>query len=113
MEKILNINIEYINLEKKYCIDYLDSEGEMISISLPINEWNKNVIVSCLIRSKYSQDTMEAIVNNHFLNIAEWIDKKISGSTEPFIDPEYDEMQRWRKVCKKLADEALQQYPEN
>ena len=54
---------------------------------------------------------VEAIVNNHFLNIAEWLDAKFTGSTESFVDAEYDEMQNWRKVCKRFAEEALQQYP--
>lgn len=97
---------------QRYTLYYLDKNGEPVTVLLPIGSWNKSVIIDKLIRSQYSQDMMEAIMNNHFLNIAEWIDKKISGDNEAFIDVDYDEMQRWRTVSKEIAEEALKQYPE-
>ena len=75
-------------------------------------KWNKSNIINDLIRLKYSQDHVEAIINNHFLNIAEWLDAKFKGEEVKFSDPEYDEFQAWRKECKVIADDALAIYPE-
>lgn len=97
---------------RKYTLYYLNKKGEPVTVLLPAGLWNKSIIVDKLIRSQYSQDMMEAIMNNHFLNIAEWIDKKLSGENVEFADVDYDEMQRWRAVSKEIAEEALKQYPE-
>lgn len=98
-------------LQSKYVIYYMNIKEEPVSVPLPIGVWNKGSIIDALIRSQYSQDQVEAIVNNHFLNISEWMDLKFKGEDVKFSDPEYDEFQRWRKRCKVLSDEALAQYP--
>lgn len=80
-------------------------------ISLYSYEWDRSIIIDKLIRNQYPQDKVEAIINNHFLNISEWLDKKFKGEEVVFEDPEYDELQNWRKQCKVIADEALTKYP--
>lgn len=95
----------------KYTLYYTDKNGNPVTVSMPIGVWNKSSIINELVRVVYSQDVMEAIVNNHFLKIADWIDAKLSGNADSFVDEEYEEMQRWRSVCKHLADEALKLYP--
>lgn len=111
MEQLLHIQQHKYAGQSQYTIYYLNEAGEPVTVLLPPGRWNKSVIIDRLVRSKYSQDMVEAIVNNHFLNIAEWLDAKFAGSTESFVDVEYDEMQNWRKTCKRIAEEALQQYP--
>jgi hypothetical protein len=81
------------------------------NVELQPIEWNRSDIIDKLIRSQYSQDRVEAIINNHFLNIAEWLDKKFKGEDVAFEDLEYDKLQEWRAVCKQWADEALAKYP--
>lgn len=105
------INNRDYGLQRKYEIYYMNIKGEPVQVPLPTGVWNKGSIVDALIRSQYSQDQVEAIVNNHFLNISEWMDLKFKGEDVKFSDPEYDEFQRWRKRCKVLAEEALAQYP--
>lgn len=94
----------------KYFIhyDFVDVEGTVYFYDY---DWSKSVIIDKLIRSQYPQDKVEAIINNHFLNIAEWLDKKFKGEEVEFEDPEYDGLQNWRKQCKIIADEALAKYP--
>ena len=111
MEKLLHISVSNYMGQPQYIIYYQLGDGEPVQVPLPAGDWNKSVIIDRLVRSKYSQDMVEAIVNNHFLNIAEWLDAKFAGSTESFVDVEYDEMQGWRKACKRLAEEALRQHP--
>lgn len=111
MEKLVQIQKYKFNGQDSYTIYYQKNEEEPVQVLLPAGLWSKDVIVSALIRSKYSQDSVEAIINNHFMNIAEWLDKKFEGSTDKFSDPDYDELQKWRATSKRLADEALKQYP--
>lgn len=111
MNKIAHISINDYAGQPQYTIYYQLGEEEPISVLLPPGGWNRNIITDRLIRSKYSQDMVEAIINNHFLNISEWLDAKFAGSSDSFVDEDYDKMQAWRKTCKKLADEALQIYP--
>ena len=112
-EKLFQITIETKGYggRPSYTIYYLDKKGEPKRVLLPIGKWNKGTIIDSLIRDVYSQDQVEAIVNNHFLNISEWLDKKLAGEEVSFEDPEYTEFQRWRKQCKVIAEEALSQYP--
>lgn len=96
----------------KYVIIYVDKNSETKMVSIPVGGWNRSVVIDALIRSKYSQDHVEAIINNHFLNISEWLDLKFKGEDVTFEDVEYNEFQRWRKRCKTLADEVFSMYPE-
>ena len=109
--ELINITKYLVNGFIKYNIEGIDGEGNPIYTTFDYNSWNRSKIVSELIRSKYSQDRVEAIINNHFLAIGEWLEKKLAGSTEAFVDEEYDKLQEWRQICKQWADEALAKYP--
>lgn len=103
-------SLSYINDAglRKYTVEVFDDETrESLIINLPEGRYDKATIVNALVRSKYTQDAVEAIINNHFINIAEWLDKKFAGSTESFSDPDYDELQAWRAESKRLADEII------
>lgn len=104
------VNKGYNNGFVEYSIEYVynDAPG---CIVLGVVLWNRSEIVNALIRSRYSQDRVEAIINNHFLAIGEWLEKKLAGSEESFVDEEYDKLQEWRSQCKLWADEALAKYP--
>lgn len=112
MDKLIDVSYNEIMNRRQFYIIYENGNGESISVPLPLGKLDRSTIINALIRSKYSQDMVEAIVNNHFLNIAEWLDAKFTGSTDSFVDEDYDKMQDWRKTCKRLADEALQMYTE-
>ena len=109
--KIVRIYRESNGGNFRYTIYYKDCD-DVSAVTLPEGLWNKSVIVNSLIRQKFSQDHVEAIVNNHFLNIGGWLDARLAGSTDKFVDIEYDELQEWRQVCKQIAVDALIQYPE-
>ena len=96
----------------KYFIQY-DLDGVEGCETFYPHNWDRSVIINKMIRNQYSQDKVEAIVNNHFLNMAEWLDKKFKSksSVAAFEDPDYDKFQAWRQKCKEIADEALAKYP--
>lgn len=56
-------------------------------------------IVSALIRARYTDDAMMAIINNRMLY-----------SDDPDILAEWQEMQQWRTESKEIAHTALQFY---
>lgn len=89
--------------KRKFVIE-LNSNDEAINIRLNDGRWDKSTVVNALIRAKYSQDRVEAIINNHFLNIADWIDKKFKGEEVAFEDSEYEEFQKWRTLSKEISD---------
>ena len=100
--------IDYITY---YVIVYIDN-GSPIEVVIKSSDWSRNNIINGLIRSRYSQDTVEALINNHLLLLAEWQEKVITGeTTEKLIDPDYDQLQDWRSISKQWADELLQKYP--
>ena len=110
MYKIENLSYSIDLGRYVFNIEVFDDDTKQgIIIELPAGQWDDATIINLLIRSKYPQDRVEAIINNHFLNIGEWLDKKFAGSEEAFSDPEYDELQAWRKTCKALAKEAIEQ----
>ena len=109
MKTIENLSYVLKSGQRQYTIEVFDSETQQsLIVSLPTGRYDKATIVNEFIRSRYSQDKVEAIVNNHFINIAEWIDKKFAGSIEKFEDPEYEEFQEWRAISKALADEIIE-----
>lgn len=55
-------------------------------------------MVSAFIRGRYSEDAMQALINNHLL-----------GDGDECHEAEWDEMQRWRAESKRLAKEVLEE----
>jgi hypothetical protein len=90
--------------QRAFVIEVFNDETQhSLVINPPAGRYDKSTIINELIRTKYTQDMVEAIINNHFINISEWIDKKFAGSNEDFVDPEYEELQAWRAESKRLA----------
>lgn len=98
-----NITYVVINGQRKYTIDVTDGEN-ILTIGLPLGVLTRAVVINTIVRYKYSQDSVEAIINNHFINISEWLDAKFKGEDIEFIDPDYVALQEWRKKSKDLAD---------
>lgn len=114
MMTIGNISCTVVSGRKEFIIDLIDEDTfNGVLIKLPLGDWSRSTVINALIRAKYSQDHVEAIINNHFLNIAEWLDQKFQGEDVVFEDAEYDELQAWRKESKMYADmiiEAIEKF---
>lgn len=109
MMTIDNISCEIISGSKKYIIDLFDEETKKgLLVNLPLGQYDKSTIVDAIIRKKYSQDRVEAIINNHFLKISDWISKKFNGENVEFEDLEYEEFQAWRRDSKLYADMIIE-----
>ena len=74
-------------------------------IALPTAVWNYGAIVSALIRYKYSESDVEAIVSNSLM----LMQNPSSISEEESNDKmkEFNEFQEYREKCKARAKELL------
>ena len=74
-------------------------------VTLPIAVWNYGAIVSALIRHKYSENEVEAIVSNCIM----LMQNPSSVSEEESNDKmkEFNEFQEYREKCKARAKELL------
>ena len=74
-------------------------------ITLPTAVWNYGAIVSALIRYKYSESEVEAIVSNSLILMQNPSSVSEEESNEKLN--EFNEFQEYRKKCKARAKELL------
>lgn len=74
-------------------------------VTLPIAVWNYGAIVSALIRYKYSENEVEAIVSN-FLMLMQNPSSVSDEESNEKMD-EFNEFQEYREKCKARAKELL------
>jgi hypothetical protein len=74
-------------------------------ITLPIAVWNYGAIVSALIRHKYSESEVEAIVSNSLMLMQNPSSVSEEESNEKLN--EFNEFQEYREKCKARAKELL------
>lgn len=74
-------------------------------VTLPIAVWNYGAIVSALIRHKYSENEVEAIVSNFLMLMQNPSRVSEEGYKEKMN--ESNEFQEYREKCKARAKELL------
>lgn len=74
-------------------------------ITLPTAVWNYGAIVSALIRHKYSENEVEAIVSNCIMLMQNPSSVSEEESNEKMN--EFNEFQEYREKCKARAKELL------
>lgn len=74
-------------------------------ITLPTAVWNYGAIVSALIRHKYSDNEVEAIVSNSLMLMQNPSSVSEEESNEKLN--EFNEFQEYREKCKVRAKELL------
>ena len=74
-------------------------------ITLPTAVWNYGSIVSALIRHKYSESEVEAIVSNSLMLMQNPSSVSEEESNEKLN--EFNEFQEYREKCKARAKELL------
>lgn len=79
--------------------------GSERMVTLPVAVWNYGAIVSALIRHKYSESEVEAIVSNSLMLM-----QNPSSASEEYSNEkinEFNEFQEYREKCKARAKELL------
>lgn len=79
-----------------------DGKFEYESAELPPGSWNRSLIIAAIIRSHYSADDMEAIVNNCLADLA-----------DADARAEHKAMQQWRRNAKQWATQLMQWAEDN
>lgn len=64
-------------------------------------------ITDAIVCDHYPADKMQAIINNHFLNLAKIADGKKLDEDDIAHEAEYDAMQEWRVKSKSVAKEVV------
>lgn len=94
-ERVIVDNIAHYVIN--YKIEFNNDKNLFQWNSVRVNNLIYDEIVSAIIRDKYSNDKMQAIINNHLME-----------PDEEHIK-EFQEMQEWRKFAKSYAKELLAQ----
>lgn len=79
--------------------------GSERMVTLPVAVWNYGAIVSALIRHKYSENDVEAIVSNCIMLMQNPSSVSEEESNEKLT--EFNEFQKYREKCKARAKELL------
>lgn len=79
--------------------------GSEDMVTLPVAVWNYGAIVSALIRYKYSESEVEAIVSNSLMLMQNPSSVSEEESNEKMN--EFNEFQEYREKCKARAKELL------
>ena len=85
--------------------DISDYTYKYVSLTLPQNTWDRAVIISGIVRLKYTSDEMDAIRNNYDL-----VRDGTAGNKTQEYTEEYLAMQAWRREAKELASEIIEEY---
>lgn len=70
-------------------------------------------VIDAIVSAAYPRDKMQAIINNHFVNLARIADGKKLDADELSHEEEYNAMQEWRKKAKSVASDVMESYLSN
>lgn len=79
--------------------------GSEDMVTLPVAVWDYGAIVSALIRYKYSENEVEAIISNSLMLMQNPSSVSEEESNEKLN--EFNEFQEYREKCKARAKELL------
>lgn len=70
-------------------------------------------VIDAIVSAAYPSDKMQAIINNHFANLAKIADGKKLDADDDEHEAEYNAMQEWRTKAKTVASEVMNIYLSN
>ena len=78
-----------------------DGTFEYESATIGPGLFDRDHIITAIVRCRYDQNRMEAIQNNYLLVIG-------SGQKNGAIEEEFRQMSEWREMAKSIADRILE-----
>ena len=87
-----------INFDVREEIDSERGKYSYLQVEMYPSQMRRSAIISAVIRAKYDQDKMEAIINNY-----------LEDPTDEDALAGIHEMQSWRNMAKLIAKEALEE----
>lgn len=70
-------------------------------------------VIDAIVSAAYPSDKMQAIINNHLVNLATIADGGKLDEDELSHEEEYKAMQEWRKKAKSVASDVMESYLSN
>ena len=67
----------------------------------------RDKVIDAIVSAGYPSDKMQAIINNHLVNLATLADGGKLDNDELAHEEEYNAMQEWRKKAKTVASEVM------
>lgn len=109
----INFDVEQIELANGTDSDENKSTTRMayaayvIRIEQPVE---RDKVIDAIVSAAYPSDKMQAIINNHFANLAKIADGKKLDVDDEEHEAEYNAMQEWRTKAKYVAKNVLEEY---
>ena len=109
----INFDVEQIELENG-----TDSDGSkkttrmayaahVVRIEQPME---RGKVIDAIVTAVYPTDKMQAIINNHFANLAKIADGKKLDTDDEEHEAEYNSMQEWRTKAKRVASDVMAEF---
>ena len=73
----------------------------------------RDKVIDAIVSAAYPSDKMQAIINNHLVNLATLADGGKLDEDELTHEEEYKAMQEWRKKAKIVAGDVMEAYLSN
>lgn len=73
----------------------------------------RDKVIDAIVSAAYPSDKMQAIINNHLVNLATLADGGKLDEDELAHEEEYKAMQEWRKKAKSVASDVMEAYLSN
>ena len=67
-------------------------------------------VIDAIVTAVYPTDKMQAIINNHFANLAKIADGKKLDTDDEEHEAEYNSMQEWRTKAKRVASDVMAEF---
>nr|DAP02932.1 MAG TPA: hypothetical protein [Caudoviricetes sp.] len=111
----INFDVDQIELanntesdnSKKEKTTRLAYSAYVVRIEQPLE---RGKVVDAIVSSAYPTDKMQAIINNHFANLAKIADGKKLDADDEEHEAEYEAMQEWRTKAKAVATDVIDNY---
>lgn len=81
--------------------------AHVVRIEQPVE---RDKVIDAIVMAVYPTDKMQAIINNHFANLAKIADGKKLDADDEEHEAEYNDMQEWRTKAKAVATDVIDNY---
>ena len=118
-----DIDVTEVSLGNTENADEVDSKGKkktaatrsafsayVVRVAHPLE---RDKVIDAIVSAGYPSDKMQAIINNHLVNLATLSDGGKLDNDELAHEEEYNAMQDWRKKAKTVASEVMKIYLSN
>ena len=80
--------------------------ANVVRIEQPVE---RGKVIDAIVTAVYPTDKMQAIINNHFANLAKIADGKKLDTDDEEHEAEYNAMQDWRTKAKRVASDVMEE----